>query len=390
MKSSQLVTRIVIVTFSRLLLNTARRFIYTFAPALSRFLGVPLTSITSLIAINQATSVSGMFFAPLGDRFGYKLLMLWGMISLTVGMFAAGILPLYATLVVTVILAGLGKNVFDPAIQAYVGIRVPFHRRGLVIGILELAWAGSTIIGIPVAGLLIEKIGWQKVFIVLGCVSIFCFFLILIFVPKDSGIESPEGKRVGILELWKNLLKNRSAVGALLFFFFLGIANDNIFVVYAFWLEDTYGLGLVALGLGTSVIGAAEVLGEVGTALFSDRIGLRRAVVIGVIGSIFSFILLPFLNISLNLALVSLFIVFLTFEFTIVSSLSLFTELTPESRATMMSGIFASAGIGRVIGAIIGGPIWLSGGLEAIGAVSAGFTLLGFLFFVWGLKRWQS
>jgi MFS transporter, DHA1 family, inner membrane transport protein len=390
MKASQLVSRIVIVTLSRLLLNTAKRFIYTFAPALSRFLGVPLTSITSLIAINQATSVSGMFFAPLGDRFGYKLLMLWGMISLTIGMFAAGILPFYATLVVTVVLAGLGKNIFDPAIQAYVGVRVPFHRRGLVIGILELAWAGSTVIGIPLTGILVEKIGWQMVFIAFGFLSLFFFFLILIFVPRDKGIESQTGTSVKTIELWKNLLKNKSVKGVLLFFFFLGLANDNIFVVYASWFEGSYGLGIVALGMGTAVIGAAEVLGELVTAFFADRMGLRRAVIIGLIGSTLSFILLPFLNINLSTALAALFIVFLTFEFTMVSSLSLFTELAPGSRATMMSGIFASAGIGRVIGALVGGPIWLSWGLPAIGAVSACCNFLGLLCLLWGLKQWPK
>ena len=161
MKSSELAVRIVIVTLSRLLLNTSKRFIYTFAPALSRFLGVPLTSITSLIAISQATSVSGMFFAPLGDRFGYKLLMLGGLISLAAGMFAAGILPLYATLILTVILAGLGKNVFDPAIQAYVGKQVSYQKRGFAIGFLEMSWAGSTLLGIPGIALLINWMGWR-------------------------------------------------------------------------------------------------------------------------------------------------------------------------------------------------------------------------------------
>ena len=44
-------------TLYRLVLNTARRFAYPFAPVLSRGLGVPLTAVTSLIAVNQATGV---------------------------------------------------------------------------------------------------------------------------------------------------------------------------------------------------------------------------------------------------------------------------------------------------------------------------------------------
>ncbi|MBU2510775.1 MFS transporter [bacterium] len=390
MKTSQLALRILIITFSRLLLNTAKRFIYTFAPALSRFLGVPITSITSLIAIGQGTSVLGVFLAPLGDRFGYKLLMLAGLISLTVGMFAAGILPLYLTLVFTVMVAGLGKVLFDPAIQAYVGLKVPYHRRGLVIGILELAWAGSSVIGIPLAGVLIEKAGWQTTFILFGILSLICFFLVLFLVPRDRGIQSSPDSSTRTLVLLKQLLTNRSAVGALLFFFFLGIANDNIFVIYASWLEGSFSLSLVALGVGTSVIGAAEIFGELFTAFFSDRIGLKRAVFIGTICSILSFVALPFMNSSLPMALAALFLIFISFEFTIVSSFGLCTELTPDSRATLMSGIFATAGIGRVIGATIGGPVWLKGGLVAIGSVSAGCTLLALLALYWGLRDWKN
>ncbi|MCG8335675.1 MAG: MFS transporter [Proteobacteria bacterium] len=386
----QLGIRIVIVTLSRLLLNTAKRFIYTFAPALSRFLGVPLTSITSLIAINQGISVLGIMFAPLGDRFGYKLLMLGGLASLTAGLFAAGILPVYATLVFTVIVAGLGKTIFDPAIQAYVGIRVPFERRGLVIGILELAWAGSTIVGIPLAGLLIDKAGWQYTFIFFGALSLLCFILILVIVPWDKGINSQGTSQVKMLQLWKNLLKNRAALGALIFSFFISIANDNIFVIYASWLESSFALSIVALGIGTSVIGFSEIVGEMGTALFADRIGLKKAVIAGAIGSIISFILLPFFDGSLFSALIALFFIFLTFEFTVVCTISLGTELSLDSRATMMSGIFALAGIGRMIGAVIGGPIWINGGLWATGLVSAGCTFLGLIGLVWGLKGWKA
>jgi hypothetical protein len=42
---------------ARLFLNTARRFAYPFAPALARGLDVPLTHVTSLVALNQGTGL---------------------------------------------------------------------------------------------------------------------------------------------------------------------------------------------------------------------------------------------------------------------------------------------------------------------------------------------
>ena len=126
----------------RILLNTARRFIYPFAPTFSRGLGVPLTAVTSLIAVNQATSVIGLFFGPVSDRIGYRVMMLCSLGMLALGMLAAGLIPVYGVVLIALFLAGLGKSIFDPAIQAYVGERVPYNRRGRVIGMLEICWAG--------------------------------------------------------------------------------------------------------------------------------------------------------------------------------------------------------------------------------------------------------
>jgi predicted MFS family arabinose efflux permease len=56
----------------------------------------------------------------------------------------------------------------------------------------------------------------------------------------------------------------------------------------------------------------------------------------------------------------------------------------------MMSGFFAAAGIGRVAGALIGGPVWLAGGMQATAAASAGINLLALAALLWGLRGWQA
>ena len=85
-----------------------------------------------------------------------------------------------------------------------------------------------------------------------------------------------------------------------------------------------------------------------------------------------------------------LFFLFLIFEFTIVTSISIATELLPSLRATMMSGFYATAGIGRVIGALIGGVVWLAGGMAAIAGVAGGMTIMALAALLWGLKAWSK
>lgn len=387
---SHLTLSIGVTTLCRLVLNTARRFAYPFAPALSRGLGVPLTAITSLIAINQATAVLGLFFGPIADRLGYRLMMIGGMTLLVAGMFAAGLFPFYSVVLVALFLAGMGKSIFDPALQAYVSERVPFHRRGLAIGFLEFSWAGSTLLGIPLIALLIDRLGWRAPFFAMGGLGILGILVLRIIVEKGRRRPAPGQAPPLFKGAWRQLLRERAALGALSYAFWISVANDNLFVVYGAWLEKQFGLSIVALGLGTSIIGIAELAGESLTAALADRLGLKRSVIGGMAACLICYGILPFLGQTLGMALTGLFIIFLTFEFTIVTSLSLFTELVPASRATMMASYLASAGIGRVVGALIGGPIWLAGGIFATALVSAAISGLALVSLVWGLRGWQK
>jgi DHA1 family inner membrane transport protein len=320
-----LAVKVSVATLCRLALNTARRFGYPFAPVLSRGLGVPLTAITSIIAVNQATALLGAFFGPMADRFGYRLMMLVGMGMLVVGMFAGGFLPFYGVVLAALFLAGLGKSIFDPALQAYVGERVPFEKRGRVIGVLEFGWAGSTLLGIPLIGLLIQHLGWRAPFFALGGVGLLGIVALRIVIPGDGKKPAVHQNTPGLRTAWRRLGRERPAMGVIGFAFFVSLANDNLFVVYGAWLEKSFSLSIVALGIGTSVIGIAELLGEGLTAAIADRFGLRRSIVLGLLFCTFFYGVLPFIAKTLPMSLCGLFFIFPV----IASSLPLYPVRTP-------------------------------------------------------------
>ena len=386
----QLILKIVVVVICRLVLNTARRFAYPFAPVLSRELGVPLTSITSLIAVNWATSLLGIFFGPLADRFGYRKMMVLGLVMLAVGMFAGGLFPLYGVILIALFLAGLGKVVFDPAVQAYVSERVPYSRRATAIGFLEISWAGCTLLGIPLIALLIDKFGWRSPFFAMGAIGFAGIIVLITLFPADEQSISKPRRSLSVKKALPIIVQDKASLGMLAYIFFFSAAIDNLFVVYGAWLENAFSVSVVALGMATGVIGVAELVGEILVATISDRLGLKRVVMIGVTICIFTYGLLPFAGQSLLPALAGLFIHFLIFEFTIISSVALCTELQPEMRATVIAGFFAAAGLGRILGALMGGPIWLSGGIVVTGLVSAGITALALISLCWGLRGWRK
>ncbi|MEN8246606.1 MAG: MFS transporter [Thermodesulfobacteriota bacterium] len=387
---SRIMGSLVTAVACRILLNTARRFIYPFAPTFARGLGVPLTAVTSLIAVNQATSIIGLFFGPVSDRIGYRVMMLCSLGMLALGMLAAGLIPVYGIVLIALFLAGLGKSIFDPAIQAFVGERVSYHRRGQAVGFLEVSWAGSSLIGIPLMAFLISSHGWRSPFFVLGLLALVGGIVLGFLLPKDRSQAAGRMKPGELLAAYKLLSKNRAAMGALVFAFFFNGANDIFFVVYGAWLENAFDISVMALGAGTAVIGVAELCGEGLTAFLSDRLGLKKAVVIGAGITVINYALLPFYSHSLVVAFTGIFILFLSVEFTIVTSIALYTEILPNARATMIAAVMAAAGLGRVAGALAGGVIWLSGGIVATGIASAAVTGLALMAVLIGFSQWQD
>ncbi len=374
--TSGVVSQLGAIFLARLVINTARRMTYTFAAAFARGLGVPLTSITSLIALNQTAGLFGPLFGYWGDRWGYRTVMLGGLGLLAVGLLSSGLFPGYATLMLALILAGLSKALFDPTALAYVGKRVPYHRRGLAMGLMELPWSASTLIGIPLVGLMIDRFTWRSPFVAMGCLAALSFVAVSWLIPRDGKGRDEAAEQPGVKETWRQAKRNPAVLAALGFALLMSLANDTLFVIYGVWLESTFSLSVVALGLSTMAIGVAELLGEGLTATVSDRLGLRQSLLIGMSFVVLTYLLLPLGEASLVLALGALFLAFLSFEFTVVTSFAYVSEIFPQARAVMMSSTLAAASIGRITGALIGGSLWLAGGMRANSLIAALAALL--------------
>ena len=273
--------------------------------------------------------------------------------------------------------------------QAYIGERVPYRSRGTAVGIIEMSFAGSSLLGIPMIGIAIDRFGWQSPFFVLFGFGLLGILALACLVPPDDRSQSIAAARYDLIGTFRHLLRERSVLGALGFSFFIAAANDNLFVVYGAWLEASFGLSVFALGIATTTIGGAELLGEILTASVGDRMGLFRLVVICTILAALSYAALPYVGQTLPLALTALFLVFTFFECAIVTAISLYTEILPNARATMMSGHLAAASIGRMVGALVGGPVWLFGGIASTGVVSAAVTALAMGSLIWGLRDWR-
>jgi predicted MFS family arabinose efflux permease len=361
------------ILLSRTTINSSFRIVYPFLPVISRGLGVPLMAVSFLLTLRALVGLSSPLFGPLSDRYGRRSLMLAGLGMLAMGAALIAGWPTYGVAIAAFVLLGLSKTAYDPAMQAYLSDAVPYHRRGWVLGVTELSWSAAWLLGVPAAGLLIERGGWQVPFVALALLALVGLFLTWLLPSDQPQRTSPTASR------WSELRHNRSAwlglaVGPLFMF-----AIENVFVVYGAWMEETFSLSVSALGLASIVIGIAEAVGEGFSAGLVDRLGKKRSVLGGLLLNAGAYLLLPLLSGNLASALVALFVLFLAFEFSIVSSFPLISELAPGTRGTLMALNVAALSAGRMAGSLTATPLWLRGGLGLNAVVSCGAALAAFV-----------
>ena len=83
---------------------------------------------------------------------------------------------------------------------------------------------------------------------------------------------------------------------AMVMVMFVGLANEMINLEFGPWLQDNFGLKLLALGGASAALGLSELAGEGVVTLVVDRLGKQRAVGLGLLLNIIAGVLLPFMD----------------------------------------------------------------------------------------------
>lgn len=343
-------------TVTRVVLNTMFRMVYPFLAVFGRGMGVDLTAMSLALTVRSLAGALGPFLASIGDSRGRKFGMLFGMALFIFGVGVVAIWPTFPAFLAAMVLSMLGKYVFDPSMQAYLGDRITYQRRGRVLAITELGWSLSFVLGVPVMGLVISQWGWKAVFPVLALLGLLAFGVLSSIVPSD--LPQPGAKPSWWLN-FKEILSYPPVIFGLLMGLFFSAANEVIILVFGIWMENSFGLVIAALGAAAAVIGLAELSGESLAAVFTDRLGKPLAVALGIGLNSLAALALPLLSTSTAGAVLGLFLFFITFEYAVVSSIPLMTEIYPPARATVMAVNVASLSVGRALGALVASPLYL-------------------------------
>ena len=370
-----------ILTFARLCMNTLLRIVYPFAPAFARGLGVPVTTVYFIISLRNLTGLLSPIFAPLAERYGRRNVMAISSAVFSAATLLVAGIPAVWSLGVALIVAGAVKVIYDPAMHSYLGDAVPYAQRGRALSLTEFGWSGAFLLGAPLSGWLIARQGWNAPFLWLGLGGAAAAVLLWRALPAARHST----RQVITITYMAHMLRRHPVIWAAALFLLLPlVAQEALFIVYGDWMETTFNLSLTGLGLATTLLGVAELSGELTAGWSVDRFGKRPVVAIGGVLTAVVFLLIPFTVGSLTTALAALVAVFFFFEITVVGALPLLTELVPEARGAVMSMGFGAMAAGRTIGSIVGPAVWGRYGLPGNSILSAVMMLLAVVV----LLRW--
>ena len=380
--NNKIIRSIFAIFLARLAINVTRRFPYPFVSPIGEAFGVSAVNIQNVIGLTNGAGLLSPLFGTVSERYGKKTVMIGALLMMT-GLSALGaIFADYGVFVVVTFGFVVGKIIYDPTFQAYIGDLIHFSRRARVMGIAELSWALSLVIAAPVAGFLLDVSTLQAIFAFLAVLlgtSAFVFWLLV--EPIDRKTRQRRSRILSPLSAMRVVSAHPPAVFALFFTICLTASHEIFYINYGLWMGDSFGLILTALGAVTIVIAVAEVIGEFIVITLADRFGAKRTSMCGMLSAAICFLIIPNLSFSLPVAMFGIFVMFICVETAIVSALPLFSELLPDSRAIMMSANVGAHSLGRMAGAALGALIYSfsAGNFLLIGLVAGALGFLAFL-----------
>ena len=362
MSSRQIRTRPLLAIFIlvRLVVSTVFRMVFPFLPALARGLNVPVESVAMAISARSALGLLGPPLGAIADMRGRKQALVGALLIFGVSLAVVGIWPSYTIFFIGLVLSGGATVVIDSSIHAYLGDRIPYAQRGRAVAAVELGWSLAFVIGIPLVGWSMANHGWSAPFIWLGLAGLMAGGLIGLVLPRTSPVSgSWVDLRLGLRQILAP-----SPLFGLLLALLMTFGNQMISIVFGIWMEDAFGLKIEQLGAASIVIGLAGLAGVGCAILFTDRLGKRRAIGLGLVVNSAICLALPSLVNQLWGALAVLFIFYLSFEFALTSLLPLMTTLSTQARGVFMAATLAALSLGDALGAFLG-PLLIRTGLLA-------------------------
>jgi MFS family permease len=328
----------------KLVMDTSVQIFNPFLAIMASGLGTSVVVMGSLVSLRSIMGLCAPLFGARADRVGYRRTIRLTLLLAAAGMFMVGLSPNIWVAAIGMGVMGLGTGSFVPMLHSYLGSKLPYARRARGMGIVEYSWALTGIVGLSLMGWLIAATTWRVPLLLLGVLLVIAawIFARMPAAPNPARpAADPAALRVGWLGQTRAYLHvgpaARSTYGAIVGGAFNYFAAMSMMIIYGAWFGDAFGLGAAALGTVALVFGLFDLVASVAVSLFTDRLGKRNSVMLGLAIALVGYLILPWLTFALVPAVLGVAFARTGFEFAVVSNFPLMSEQAPAHRGKVMA-----------------------------------------------------
>ncbi|HVI92069.1 MAG TPA: MFS transporter [Dongiaceae bacterium] len=348
----------------------------------------------------------------LGDLFGRRRLLLWGIVLFTATSLFCGVAPNLWLLIGARAAQGLGAAIMMALTVAMVGETIPKAKTGSAMGLLGTMSAIGTALGPSLGGLLTAGFGWRMIFLVNVPLGIINVLLARRYLPRPQQAAKamrPTFDKLGTLLLALTLgayalavtmggdhldrlniaLLAGAALGAVLFLIAearvksplvkLVMLRDPIlsgslamsvavacvmmttFVVGPFYLARSLGLSTALVGLVMSTGPVISAFTGIPAGRIVDKLGAPRVVFIGLIEMVLGLAGLTFLPLLFGVPGYIASIALLTPGYQLFQAANntvIMTDVRADQRGVVSGMLSLSRNLGLITGAAVMGAIF--------------------------------
>lgn len=202
--------------------------------------------------------------AVLGARFARRTQLLVLMAVFALGNALTALAPGFGAMIAARFLSGLPHGAYFGIAALVAASLVPQHRRSQAIGQVMLGLTCATIIGVPLANLIGQAVGWRASFGLVSLLALLTMLLCALFAPRDQAGRSDPLRELGALRsgrVWITL-----AIGA--------IGFGGMFAVYTYLattLIEVTKVSTEIIPFFLAIFGIGATLGNLFVPRFADR-----------------------------------------------------------------------------------------------------------------------
>jgi predicted MFS family arabinose efflux permease len=227
-----------------------------------------------------SAGVSGILAAGFADKFDRKKMLLIFYTGFTVGTLFCGLAADYHLLLAARIFTGVFGGVLNSIGSAIITDLFPMQVRGRVMGFVQMAFASSQILGIPIGLFFAEHFGWHSSFLMIVAVAVPVGIVILLKMrPVDAHLKLKSERSA-----FRHLIATASTPRYLRGFAATTLLATGGFMLMPFgsaFLTGNVKLGTKDLPIIYTITGIAALLAGPLTGRLADKIGKYQVFTIG-------------------------------------------------------------------------------------------------------------